>query len=305
MGTEIKIDLMALSDIGGQPLRLAAEVHRQLRATHGDVPIPLPLDQLAKAVGIRQIEKRRTDAYEGALITDSDKTKGIVIVRDGMPLGRTRFTIGHELGHFLNPFHRAHSGTFECKSAGMTAWRDDGTKWNERPIENRVEIEANEFSLSLLVPMPEFKRARKTLAGCDIEHIVKLANEYEVSKEVMAGLYVNNAPEKIGIITSKDGCAMRFILPREFPYLGMRKGMPLPALSFARDFLTKATPGAASELTEVRTDTWLDRRGSVTTLYEQTLAQQDGWALTMLVVDEAAEDLGEDDDDSEWNRRAK
>jgi Zn-dependent peptidase ImmA (M78 family) len=304
MAIEIKIDLMALSDIGGQPLKLAAEIHRQLRLAHGDVPLPLPLSELATAVGIKQIEKRDTDAFEGALITDADKTKGIIAVRNGMTLGRTRFTIGHELGHFLNPFHREHSGTFHCKITAMNARRDDGQKWNERSVGNRIEIEANEFSLSLLVPTPEFIRMRKTLGDSDITHVVTLADQFEVSKEVMARLYVNGAPDKIGIITSKDGCAKNFILPREFPYLGMNKGMPLPSLSFAQDFLASAKPGATSELSEVRTDIWLDCQGNVTALYEQTLAQRDGWALTMLMIEEEAED-SEDEDDSNWNRRLK
>ena len=42
-----------------------------------------------------------TTSFEGALLTDPDKSQGIILCRPGVPGGRRRFTIGHELGHFL------------------------------------------------------------------------------------------------------------------------------------------------------------------------------------------------------------
>jgi len=304
MTNELKLDLMALSDIGGQPRKLAMEVHRQLREGGTTVPLPLPLADLAALAGIEEIREHETDAFEGALVANPEKTRGAVLLRRGMTPGRARFTLGHELCHFISPYHQGEGGRFECVTRGLNARRDDGRSWDTRPQEERIEIEANEFSHTLLVPMPEFREERQNFSGCDVEHIVKLADTFGVSKEMMAGIYINNSPEKMGVITSHNGRAKRFILPKEFPYLGMKKDMPLPQNSFARAYLSNAVVGKSSELEQVRTDIWLDRRGNVTGLYEQTLAQQQGWAMTMLLVEEA-EESEDDDDDAHWNRRAR
>lgn len=303
MGIEVKIDLMAVADIGGQPRKLALELHRQLRIAHVQVPLPVPLVKIAHALGIEEITERDTDAYEGTLVANLEKTRGAIVLRKGVAPGRKRFSLGHEIGHFINPYHKSQNGRFECNSRGMNARRDDGQKWDSRPPYERIEIEANEFSGTLLVPIPEYREIRRKMSGCDIEHIVQLANDFGVSKEMMARTYVDSAPEVIGVITSNNGRAKKFILPKQFPYLGMLRDMPLPENSFARAHIAKGKAGTSTLLEEVRTDIWLDRRGNVETIYEQTLLQQDGWAMTMLLAEMSDEDGSSDEDDRNWNRR--
>jgi Zn-dependent peptidase ImmA (M78 family) len=97
---EITIDLMELADLG-QPLKLAFELHRQIRAQLGAVPVRVPLEQIAKALGIVGIREYDTDNFEGTLVI-SDGV-GAVGLRKGMPPGRRNFTLGHEIGHFAIP----------------------------------------------------------------------------------------------------------------------------------------------------------------------------------------------------------
>src|SRR5260370_42611016 len=92
---EITIDLMELADLG-QPPKLTFELHRQIRAQLGAVPLRVPLEQMAKALGIVGIREDETDNFEGTLLI-SDGSGGVAL-RKGMPSGRRNFTRGHEIG---------------------------------------------------------------------------------------------------------------------------------------------------------------------------------------------------------------
>lgn len=299
MTSDPSIDLMELADIGGQPKKLAYEIHRQLRDQYKAVPLPVPLAGIARAVGIMEIVEHETEAFEGALIINGEK--GAIALRQGMRRGRKRFTLGHEIGHFVNPFHRLSRTNFQCNVRDMVARRASSRAWEERPILERIEVEANEFSNALLLPGPEFREERKALGNdVDIGQIVQLARRIGVSFEVMAKTYVETARDKIAVVTSRNGVVSRVIPPREFPFLGLKKGAPLPHASLTRKFCGGHPSGSASALSEVPTWTWLERQGAVTALYEQVLVQSDGHAMTLLMVDE--EEADDEADDRNWNR---
>ena len=126
------IDLMALADIGGQPRRLALDIQRQIREQLGQLPLPVPLIDIATAVGIDEIVERATQSFEGMLITSDNKAQGKVILREGMLRGRRNFTLGHELGHFVSPYHKPPPEGFVCDGGGMKAARRDKTPWASR-----------------------------------------------------------------------------------------------------------------------------------------------------------------------------
>lgn len=295
---EIELDLMELADIG-QPVKLALEVHRQLRAQFGSVPTRSPLSGIANAVGIEIIDEVETTSFEGMLAIQDGR--GAVALRKGMRPGRRAFTFGHEIGHFLIPSHRFQRTQFECAKMDMSRERGRGN-WNSRPPLERIEVEANEFSAALLVPQPEFAIERRRLGtDCDVGHIRQLAETFGVSQEMMAKIYVNAANEPAAIITSHKGVVKRVIPRPDFPYLGLRGGAPIPAGSFTRAF-TPSSDDPISTLSEIPTHIWLEKRGAVTALYEQVFVQEEGWVMTLLVAD--IEDDDDDDDDTNWNRRS-
>ncbi|MFY7850244.1 MAG: hypothetical protein ACOVQ6_00475 [Brevundimonas sp.] len=117
----------------------------------------------------------------------------------------------------------------------------------------------------------------------------------------MARIYVDQADCKIAIIHSRNGLVQGFTLPREFPYLGLKRGLPIPSGCLTKEFLTSQSAGSASNLKEVRSSVWIEGSNSITALYEQVLLQRDGWATTLLMVDEDEED--DEADDRNWNRR--
>lgn len=290
----LALDLMELADVGAQPRKLAAEILRQLRLQYGEVPLPVPLGDIARAAGITEIIDRETEAFDGMLVAKADRSSGVIVLRAGMPPGRRNFTLGHEIGHLVNTYHKPPAGGFVCTKSGMNARRSGNIVWEKRPLQDRMEIEANEFSIALSIPVPEYRRERDAFSGCDLAHIEPLAKTFGLSKEAFAKVYVDTAPDNIAIFTSKNGMVERFIIPDKFPYLGLSKGHPLPSNSFSAKLRASLSPGNASALEEVHPDIWLDRSMKCA-LYEQVLAQRDGWAMTMLLVEEASEEELEED----------
>ncbi|HZL00867.1 MAG TPA: ImmA/IrrE family metallo-endopeptidase [Caulobacteraceae bacterium] len=297
--TALTLDRIALTDIGGQPRHLAAEIQRQMREHLGELPLPIPLGNIATALGIEEVIERSTEAFEGMLVTSPDKSRGTIVLRAGMVRGRRNFTCGHEIGHFVNPYHQPPTQGFVCDSAGMKAQRKSAEPWASRSPFERMEVEANEFAVSLLVPPLEFRRERGLLAGCDLRHIEPLAKRFGTSKEVMGRIYVDTASETIGILTSRHGTLQRFILPEKFPYLGLSKGRPLPSRSRSASFLGSQVVGAASELEAVPAEAWLDRSDKSIELFEQAAVQSDGWGMTLLLADEPSDDQREEDEEVE------
>lgn len=295
------LDRMELDDIGGKPIQLATEVHRQVRAQDGTVPLPVPLVEIAASLGIEEITDRPVTGFDGMLIATPDRSRGAVVLREGMPKGRRAFTLGHEIGHYVNRYHQPPPGGFKCAKSGLEAARDTGLAWTKRPLLERMEVEANEFSAHLLFPDKEYDLHRRKLSGCDLAHIEPMARLFGVSKEAMARKYVATAPELIGIIASKDGRTQSFALPNAFPYLGLRKGGPLPTRCRTLQFLRTSGAGDCSELAEIDAHWWIENPKRGVSLYEQVLAQGDGWALTMLLAEEPDED--DVDEDQEMERR--
>jgi hypothetical protein len=293
----IDIDLMQLADFA-QPTKLAHELHRQLRKQFGAVPNHVPLVGIASAVGIAGIAEFSTSQFEGTLVIRDGV--GAIGLRRGLNPGRRNFTLGHEIGHFLVPNHRFTRQNFECATTDLKKRRAGGGNWTDRPPTERIEIEANEFSAALLVPVPEYRHARRQLgSGCDVTHIRELADTFGVSQEMMSQIYVNSADEKAAIIFSQQGIVRRVITPLAFPYLGLRAGRSLPHNALAKVF-KPANGTMASDLCEALTDRWLEARGSVSAIYEQVLLQKNGWATTLIVVDE--EEGDDENDDRNWNR---
>jgi Zn-dependent peptidase ImmA (M78 family) len=74
-----------------------------------------------------------------------------IFVRSGTDPRRRRFTIGHELGHFLLPWHK--QKRFECKPADLRISSSVAAKNGKIPD---IEIEAN--AAELFMPRHDFKR---------------------------------------------------------------------------------------------------------------------------------------------------
>lgn len=96
---------------------------------------------------------------------------------------------------------------------------------------------------------------------------------------------------------------MQRVIPQPgFAFLGLRKVSPIPNAAVTKSFSVTTANDPISELREVAAHTWLDKRDNVSAIYEHLFVQEEGWAMTLLLVDENEED-GEGND-REWNRRS-
>ena len=85
----MKINRMVLADIFS-PQALAISIIRQLK---GALP-PIPIEEIAYAVGIKKITQDRLDNIEGVLVSNAEKQPGpflltakVVKSEKGLPLG--------------------------------------------------------------------------------------------------------------------------------------------------------------------------------------------------------------------------
>lgn len=102
---------------------------------------PVNLETVASALGLH-IRNVKSKGFEGALIRMPTRALGIVAVRVGIRgLGRERFTIAHEIGHYVLPGWNWRSSV--CRTDGIESLIPSGTD---------QEIAANRFASELLLP---------------------------------------------------------------------------------------------------------------------------------------------------------
>ena len=269
------IDRMDLDGFGS-PIALAARIHELLP----DLPLPVPLKSLCEQLDVTSIKPLTTDAFEAALITDEHKAEGAIVYARGRSTARTRFSIAHELGHFLIPSHRpAADGPTHCTLDNLRM-----IDAREKDEQRQVEAEANRFAAHLLMP-PKRLRTEILKSDTTLQAIVALSERFGVSKEAMARMWVAQHPEPVAIIISRYNRIERYYRGDDFPWLATNPGAAVPTGSTA-DGLALAV-GSYSEIDEIEPDVWIGDRAArnVLALDEQVLAQQSGFAMILLIAD--------------------
>ena len=113
----LELDRIAVEAVGADPIRLAAAIVMQL----GDITGALPVREIARALDIEEIREQHLTSLEGCLLTDRQKSYGAILVNAASSRRRRRYTVAHELGHFLNERHVPTSeGGFRCTREDMT-----------------------------------------------------------------------------------------------------------------------------------------------------------------------------------------
>ena len=277
--------LLDLADCGS-PETLVGAILKH----HPDLPRPVPVEDLAREVGIQEIQDLEVDGFEGGLIANPEKSTGIVMVKLGMAPRRRRFTIGHEVGHFLVPTHQ---GVQQCTKADLSESRRD-TPYR------RQEAEANRFSAGLLMPKPAFMLQVRSLGSADVSHICALSEMFDTSMEATANRYAELSRESCAIVFALNG-TIRYVRPsRTFPKMAIVSNAALPALSAT----ARAGSAAGSRpWGDVDGAVWLETEWGVRAprVLEQPLVQSNGYTVTLLQIDE--DELERDDEAEELGDR--
>lgn len=280
----LTLDRVELADIQN-PEALAQAIFAQ----KPDMPIPVPIEEMVIANDIKKVE-RLGDAPEfvGMLATDETKSYGQIWVGGDMRSTRQRFTIAHEFGHFLLPHHTQMK--YQCSNNDISQGEKGGTPEAER------EWEANRFAAELMLPQHQFiKRLGKVASPC-LSHVQRLSTTFDMSVEATARRYLNLAAFPCCLIFSRNGVVTR--LPARSPdfthWPCVSPKQKVPAIS------TAAFQGVGlGDFNEIPADEWLasDYRKIPDHIQEQTLFQDDGYAITLLWI----ENTEDGDDDGEEN----
>lgn len=152
---------------------------RQLLSKHSISGPPIPVDLIARSEGLQVIETPMKSDVSGALIL-TEGLSGIAVNNEHHP-NRRRFTIAHELGHYL----LKHEGKDNHIDWQFTVIRRDGVS---SEASDSQEMEANFFAASLLMPKEMIRADFQSRFGfigeirADDSDIQELARKYQVSE---------------------------------------------------------------------------------------------------------------------------
>ena len=158
--------------------KIELHARRLLNAARIDKP-PVPLKRIAKHLDIKVDKSDLGGDCSGVLIRQGNRA--VIGINRADPLNRQRFTIAHEIGHYL--LHERET------------YVDTGYRVNFRDLDSgsgtkSEEIEANRFAAALLMPGSMVKRAFDNLAfelaGTTDDELSQLAKLFGVSTQAMA-----------------------------------------------------------------------------------------------------------------------
>ncbi len=168
------------------PSKRAVSIIQELNIRY---PSEIYVRDIAMSLGAL-VREREMHGCEARLVRKGDI--GIISVNNLIPEeGRKRFAIAHEIGHFI-----LHTGTqlILCNEDDMHIWKESKAQ----------EIEANEFSASLLMPQEIFIRFIR-IGQPTLNMVSELAKEFRTTLTATALRYVGFTKEPCALVVSKDG----------------------------------------------------------------------------------------------------
>lgn len=260
------LDRMAVDDAATTPEKIAAEIHRQL----GPIDEPVPVFDIARALDIERIEQRPLSGFEAMLLCGPERDIGYVALNSRSNPRRRRYSLAHELGHFLCAWHKP------AQKDGFTCCRGDMSIPSGSELHVRQEREANSFAIELLAPAYRVEPCLKRLP--DLEVVLSLHRRLDISKVAAARRYVGLHGQTMAVVVANAGRFLYVERNEAFPYLPFERGDRLPALPG----VSSGSP--TSEMVDADLADWR-LPGIVGDLSCQVLAQEEGYALVLLHLD--------------------
>lgn len=147
----------------------------------------VPIEKVASHLNLEIVTHDFGNEISGALIIEDGKA--IIGVSPSEPEVRRRFTISHEIGHFL--FHKDTSHLFIEDKKFQVLYRSE-----QISQDYKQEKEANHFAASILMPKSMIEKIIEALNEEDYiysdEEIIKLvAKKFKVSQPAMTYRLIN------------------------------------------------------------------------------------------------------------------
>ena len=273
----LQLDRVDLADIH-HPAVLARTIHDLLDKRDGAVPV---ID-IAKVLDIAEVRLDRFNGFEGMLLTDTVRSTGCILANNSKGHRRARFTIAHELGHFLMERHELSGATgFTCSAQDMRETRD-----GRRHL--RQETQANQFAIELLAP--DYLMEPYLSGDPDLRDAQRMMDHINVSLEACVRRMVDRRDEPLAAIWSYNGAVRYFAKGTDFPFVAISRGDRIPQTSAAHRAVANGQPGF-TQIAESDPHSWTGR--SDLELFEQTPVANNGHAVTLLWAE-----LPDDDEDN-------
>jgi len=274
----IKLDLIEFADYS-RPNQIVDEIISQ----NPNISAPVPIEEIADAAGICKIEYEPLGALEGALVANEFKSKGVIIVNNKDDLHhRQKYTIGHELGHFMIPSHNHEMG---CSIEYMK--NNNGLA--------KIEAQANEFSSKILMPHTIFRKTKYFDAFPSISNTQEQAALFDVSLEACINRYVALHHDAVLAIFYKD---KKFRYYRKSDYIPFyfsqkhQKGLPTVFGSLSKKVDTKIENQYYEEYVDA--SVWFDKHNDYVLpeeVLEEVYVQRNGYSVTLLKFEEEIEEI--------------
>jgi Zn-dependent peptidase ImmA (M78 family) len=270
------LDRMAIEEAGPNSERLAQAIHLQLGAIIKAVPVL----EIAYALDISEIRFEKLESFEGALLTTPERDTGSILVNEASQAERRRFTIAHELGHYLNPWHTPTSDAgFMCSKADLKLGSHvvkPGLSVNEVQ-----ELQANQFAIELLAPRKVVESWTSDTPS--LQEALSIGSRLELSKSAATRRYVERHHMPVAIVYSQHGRVLYSIKSKSCPRLRLQKG----------DTLIREHSIGRDKIHEHDIDVAVQRGADAiedATAAAETLFQQQGYAMTLLAFEDHDED---------------
>jgi len=114
------------------------------------------------------------DSYELVAVTEGTVLIESLLVNNPKAYGRYRFTLAHELGHWILHKHLYKGTGFAAATYGLDKQTDDSIEW-----------QANYLAKAILMPIGQVKRGFHSMRESNSKKIITLAGIFEVSKQAM------------------------------------------------------------------------------------------------------------------------
>lgn len=258
----LNLDRTEIREIGPSPEDIASCIHRQL----GPIPSPYPFEDIARALDIVEIRREPLDNLEAALLTDRARDRGAILLNARAGRRRQNFSLVHELGHFLIETHEPSVEGFTCDRADLSRRSLSASLCADQ----RQEVEANRFAISLIAPPDRLLPYVSAEVG--FESVLDLGDAFDLSKESAARRYAEFHKDQIAIFLCHYWRVRYVVTSPGFPRLACWSG----------DRLVE-TPSRAMKWCDVDPRKWL-KQPSNRCVRVQKLAQQDDYQMVMVWV---------------------
>ncbi len=236
--------------------------------------VDIDVESIAWHQGRLRIKVGGLTSSEGRLV--ATQQGGVIRVASKRNLGRYRFTVAHELGHYL--LHPRDLHDKDIKKADLTVWNDASE-----------EADANVFAAEFLMPKVLFEphcRGEPSIAK-----LQQIADDFRTSLTATAFQYYEYTREPVAIILS-DGWTMKQFLPfRDEDSPRIRFGEVSPD-SAAGERLAEHDRDSR-RMVRVPASAWLegfDNRPEIDIWEDSRFIEYYNLTLTILWIDESLDD---------------